>query len=67
MGAAYQILGRAVPPHQLALATLGLVVFAVIPKPWGPAAPKHPAINASSPAEEEFVKKYLSQNAEQKH
>ncbi|CAN3359390.1 ATP synthase subunit K, mitochondrial [Diutina catenulata] len=69
MGAAYHIMGRAVPPHQLALATLGLVTFIAMPKPWGPAAPKHPEINASSKEEEAFIKKFLQDNlkAEEKH
>lgn len=68
MGAAYNILGRSVPPHHLALATLGAVVFGVAPKPWGSAAPAHPQINASSPEEEKFVKEWLAKNgAEQKH
>lgn len=69
MAAAYSILGRSVPSHQLALATLGAVVFLVIPKPWGPPAPKHPSVNASSPEEEKFVKEWLAKNApkEEKH
>lgn len=67
MGAAYTILGRSVQPHQLALATLGAVVFVAAPKPWGPSAPKHPSINASSPEEEKFVKEWLAKNVETKH
>lgn len=60
MGSAYTIMGRSVPSHQLALATLGCVVLLVLPKPWGAPAPKHPAINAGSKEEEKFVKEYLS-------
>ncbi|KAG2735022.1 hypothetical protein G9P44_001236 [Scheffersomyces stipitis] len=68
MGSAYTILGRSVPSHQLALATLGSVVLLILPKPWGPSAPKHPAINASSPEEEKFVKEWLAKNLpEEKH
>ncbi|ODV78255.1 uncharacterized protein CANTADRAFT_53586 [Suhomyces tanzawaensis NRRL Y-17324] len=63
MGSAYTILGRSVPSHQLAIATLGLVTFVAVPKPWGPAAPKHPSINASSAEEEKFVKEWLAKNA----
>lgn len=66
MGAAYTILGRSVQPHQLSLATLGLVVFAVIPKPWGPPAPKHPSLNASSPEEEKYIKDFLAKHTEEK-
>jgi F-type H+-transporting ATPase subunit k len=69
MGSAYTILGRSVPSHQLAIATLGAVVFAVIPKPWAPAPPSHPSINSSSPEEEKFVKEWLAKNspAAEKH
>lgn len=67
MGAAYTILGKSVPSHQLALATLGAVVFYVVPKPWAAAPPKHPSINASSPEEEKFVTEWLAKNAEVKH
>lgn len=63
MGAAYQILGRAVQPHQLAIATLSLVVVGVAPKPWsGSSAPSHPQINSSSPEEEKFVKEWLAKH-----
>lgn len=64
MGAAYQILGRSVQPHVLALATLGAVVFVAVPKPWGPAKPSHPAISASSPEEEKYVKDFLAKHLE---
>ncbi|EDK45427.1 conserved hypothetical protein [Lodderomyces elongisporus NRRL YB-4239] len=67
MGAAYTVLGRTFQPHQLALITLGSVVLLVMPKPWNP-KPQHPSINASSPAEEKFVKEYLSKHLkEEKH
>lgn len=64
MAAAYQILGRSVQPHVLALATLGSVVYITLPKPWGPPKPTHPAINASSPEEEKFVKDFLAKHLE---
>lgn len=67
MGAAYTILGRSVQPHVLALATLGAVVFVAAPKPWGPPKPTHPAIGASSPEEEKFVKDFLAKHLEEKH
>lgn len=68
MGSAYTILGRSIPSHQLAIATLSAVVLLVAPKPWGPPAPKHPSINASSPEEEKFVKEYLAKHLqEEKH
>ncbi|KAK6197312.1 uncharacterized protein RJT21DRAFT_128645 [Scheffersomyces amazonensis] len=56
-------MGRTYQPHQLALATLGAVVFVLLPKPWAPAPPKHPSINASSPEEEKFVKEWLAKNS----
>lgn len=64
MGAAYNVFGRSVQPHVLSMATLGAVVFVALPKPWGPAAPAHPAINAASKEEETFVKNYLAQHAD---
>lgn len=65
---AYNILGRNVPAHQLALATLGSVAFVAAPKPWGPAGPQHPQINASSKEEEKFVQEWLAKhNTEEKH
>lgn len=65
MGAAYQIFGKTVQPHQLSIATLGLVTLLALPKPWGPTAPKHPAIDASSKEEETFVKEYMKKHGEQ--
>lgn len=65
MGAAYQILGKSVQPHVLSLATLGLVTFIAVPKPWGPAKPEHPAIEASSKEEEKFIQDFLAKH--QKH
>ncbi|CAH2352396.1 ATP synthase subunit K, mitochondrial [[Candida] railenensis] len=67
MGAAYTILGKSVPSHQLAIATLGAVAFYVAPKPWGAAAPTHPSINASSPEEEKYVTEWLAKHTETKH
>lgn len=58
MGAAYHIMGRSVPAHQLAIATLGLVTLLAIPKPWNP-APKHPKIIAESEDEKKFIEKYV--------
>lgn len=66
MASAYQILGRSVPSHHLALATLGLVVYLVMPKPWGAAPPAHPAVNASSPEEEKFIQDFLAKNLDDK-
>lgn len=63
MAAAYKILGRSVPPHYLALATIGAVVFVVVPKPWA-AKEAHPAIKASSPEEEKFVKDFIAKSSE---
>ncbi|CAK7901833.1 ATP synthase subunit K, mitochondrial [[Candida] anglica] len=67
MGSAYTILGRSVPSHQLALATLGAVAFVIAPKPWGAAPPKHPSVNATSPEEEKFVNEFLAKHSEAKH
>lgn len=64
MGAAYHILGRTVQPHQLAIATLGAVVFFTLPKPWGASKPTTPPISASSPEEEKFIKDFLAKNTE---
>ncbi|EGV64720.1 F1F0 ATP synthase subunit k [Yamadazyma tenuis] len=67
MAAAYTILGKSVPSHQLAIATLGAVAFVCIPKPWAPPAPAHPPTNASSAEEEKFIKEFLSKNQAEKH
>lgn len=68
MAAAYQILGRSVPSHQLSIATLLGVVYIASPKPWAPAPPAHPLIDAASPEEEQFIKDFLAKNLdEQKH
>lgn len=63
MGSAYTILGRSVPSHQLALATLGAVVLVAAPKPWAAAPPAVPSINAASAEEEKFVKEWLAKNS----
>lgn len=64
MGASYNILGRAVQPHTLAIATLGSVVVFLLPKPWAPAKPAHPPINAASAEEEKYVKDFLAKHLE---
>ncbi|CAH2450117.1 hypothetical protein PP7435_CHR3-1075 [Komagataella phaffii CBS 7435] len=66
MGAAYTILGKTFQPHQLALATIGLVTLLAIPKPGGAKKETTPQINASSPEEEAFIKEYLAKH-DQKH
>lgn len=63
MGAAYNILGRAIPPHQLALGTIGAVVLLVLPKPWAATPKKEAKIEASSPEEENFIIQYLEKHA----
>lgn len=59
MGASYQILGKSVPSYKLAIATLGAVTLVALPKPWGPGAPQHPPIVASSDEEAKFIEKYV--------
>lgn len=66
MGAAYNIFGRSVQPHVLAMATLGAVVFVAVPKPWGPPKPTHPPIDAASPEEDTFVKDFLAKFEDKK-
>lgn len=63
MGAAYQILGRSVPPHQLALGTIGAVVLLCLPKPWSATPKKEAKIEAANPDEEKFIKAYLEKHA----
>ncbi|ODV84473.1 hypothetical protein CANARDRAFT_29022 [[Candida] arabinofermentans NRRL YB-2248] len=67
MAGAYTILGRAVPPHHLAIATIGTVVALVAPKPWTPKVKNEPKIDASSPEEEKFIKDFLAKHEEAKH
>ncbi|GMM31988.1 F1F0 ATP synthase subunit K [Martiniozyma asiatica (nom. inval.)] len=63
MGAAYVILGKSVPPHFLALGTIGSVVALVMPKPWSSAPKKEAKIEAASSDEEKFIKNYLEKNS----
>lgn len=62
MGAAYQILGRTVQPHQLAIATLSLVALAAAPNPFAGKKVKEVEINAGSKEEEKFIKEYLEKH-----
>ncbi|GMF16225.1 hypothetical protein B5S31_g3779 [[Candida] boidinii] len=64
MGAAYNILGKSVPPHHLAIGTIGAVVALVIPKPWGTTVKPQPEIQASSKEEEAFITEFLSKHQE---
>ncbi|KAI5954636.1 ATP19 [Candida jiufengensis] len=68
MGSAYTIMGRSVPSHQLAIATLCAVGLLVVPNPFA-SKPAHPPIKASSPEEEKFVKEWLAKHdkVEEKH
>lgn len=66
MAATYQILGKAVPSHHLSIATLCGVAYLAMPKPWAPAPPSHPTINASSAEEEKFIKDFLAKNLDEK-
>nr|QFP92351.1 DNA replication licensing factor MCM7 [Ogataea thermomethanolica (nom. inval.)]QGW56832.1 DNA replication licensing factor MCM7 [Ogataea thermomethanolica (nom. inval.)] len=62
MAGAYTILGKAVPPHHLAIATIASVVALVAPKPWTPKVKLEPKIESSSPEEAQFVKEYLEKH-----
>nr|C0HK66.1 RecName: Full=ATP synthase subunit K, mitochondrial [Ogataea angusta] len=59
---AYTLFGKAIPPHHLAIATIGTVVALVAPKPWSPKVKLEPKIDASSPEEEKFIKEYLEKH-----
>lgn len=63
MGAAYTILGKAIPPHQLALGTIGAVVLLCLPKPWAPTPKKEAKIDAANADEEKFIKEYLAKHS----
>ncbi|CAR25291.1 ATP synthase subunit K [Lachancea thermotolerans] len=62
MGAAYNILGKTVQPHQLALGTLAAVSLLVVPNPFASSARKQPEIKASSEDEEKFIAEYLKKH-----
>lgn len=62
MGCTYQILGRTYQPHQLFLATLGLIIFIDIPKSCMNKQPKVVDIKAHSKEEEQFIKGYLEKH-----
>lgn len=62
MVATYTIMGRVVPSHHIALATLGLTSLLAIPNPFKSKPAPTVKIDASSPEEEAFIKKYLSEH-----
>lgn len=62
MGSTYQILGRTYQPHQLALATIGLLTFIAIPNPFAKKQPKTVDIKTDSKEEEQFIKEYLEKH-----
>lgn len=64
MGAGYQILGRHVPSHHLALGTLGLVALLVVPNPFAAKKPKSVNFGAGSKEEEQFIENYLAKHME---
>ncbi|QLQ80288.1 hypothetical protein HG537_0D02890 [Torulaspora globosa] len=64
MGAGYQILGRHVASHHLALGTLGLVGLLVVPNPFASKKPKSINFGASSKEEEQFIENYLAKHLE---
>jgi F-type H+-transporting ATPase subunit k len=63
MGAAYTILGKSVPPHFLAIGTIGAVVLLAAPKPWAATPKKEAKIEAANEDEEKFIKAYLEKHA----
>ncbi|CAI4050883.1 F1F0 ATP synthase subunit k SKDI_15G0820 [Saccharomyces kudriavzevii IFO 1802] len=64
MGAAYHIMGKAIPPHQLAIGTLGLLGLLVVPNPFKSAKPKSVDIKADNKDEERFIENYLKKHSE---
>lgn len=63
MGATYQILGKTVQPHQLALATLGAVSLLFVPNPFKGKTVAKPIYSSDSKEEEEFIKAYLEKHS----
>lgn len=65
MSVTYQILGRAVPAHQLAIGTMGLVAFLVAPKPWNSSKNVVDVKKlCDSPEEEKFVTDYIASRSQ---
>ncbi|EJS41851.1 atp19p [Saccharomyces arboricola H-6] len=64
MGAAYHVMGKAIPPHQLAIGTLGLLSLLVVPNPFKSAKPKTVDITTDNKDEERFIKNYLKEHSE---
>ncbi|CCD23320.1 F1F0 ATP synthase subunit k NDAI_0B02850 [Naumovozyma dairenensis CBS 421] len=62
MGSAYQIMGRSVPSHYLAMGTIGLVSLCILPSLVGGKKEKVASINAISDDEDAFVRKYLQEH-----
>lgn len=67
MGHAYQILGRTFQPHQIAIATFGLVALLAAPNPFAKKQPKTVDISAGSPEEEKFIKEYVEKHSKAEH
>ncbi|CAI4051126.1 hypothetical protein N7582_005122 [Saccharomyces uvarum] len=64
MGAAYHVMGKAIPPHQLAIGTLGLLSLLVVPNPFKRAKPKTVDIKTGNKEEEQFIENYLKKHLE---
>lgn len=62
MSNAYQIMGRTFQAYQLALMTIGVLGFFIVPNPFARSKPPTIKIQASSKEEEEFIKDYLKRH-----
>lgn len=66
MGSAYQIFGRSVPGHYLAMGTFGLLALGTIyAKSGGTTKEQAPPIQAESSDEEKFIFDYLKKAEEE--
>lgn len=66
MGSAYQIFGRSVPGHYLAMGTFGLIgAAAVYAKSGGAPKEAAPQVQAESSDEEKFIFDYLKKAEEE--
>ncbi|CCC68616.1 hypothetical protein NCAS_0B05320 [Naumovozyma castellii] len=59
MANTYEIMGRVIQPHQLAVATIGAVALIALPNPFACKKEKVAEIKGKSPEEDKFIKEYL--------
>lgn len=63
MGSGYNIMGRVIPPHQMAIGTISLVALICMPNPFAVKTPRTVDLKTGNKEEEKFIEEYLAENA----